>query len=101
MRLRLKMLTPQAFDNAISEGFLEQTPSGQLISHFGTRAELAYFLGQLFCGDYKTKQIWCRGECRFPDTQLRPLFGFSVRTSRENRIGTTIPPNYIYIDNLF
>lgn len=99
--LRRKMRTPEAFDNAISQGLIEQHPSGKLISHFGTHVELAYFLGTLFCGDYATKHIWCKGEYRYPDKELRRLFDFSVRTTRENRIGTEIPYYLTYINNLF
>ena len=106
--LRLKMRNSEAFNKAISNGYIQPQDDGHLKWTLGSQTLLAYFMGRLLCGDYgkfckrKKAKVWVKGNRTFPDKNLCELFGVNtLKQLRQKRTLQAIPDYSELIDNLF
>ena len=102
------MRNSEAFNKAISNGYIQQQDDGHLKWTLGSQTLLAYFMGRLLCGDYgqysrrKHAMIWQRGKGVFPAKALQALFEMkSLKRMRLKRVNEVLPENFQLIDSLF
>jgi len=103
---RGRLLQRDAFCRAFDMGLLGEK-NGRIVSHFKTKAMLAYFCGRVFCNDYSKRifrnVVWKRGDGVFPETDLNKIFGTKrLRELRNKHIRKqTIVRGFEVVDNLF